>query len=64
MSWSRMALTREAWSVASPWWMRRPGCLRSSGGSLLGLRRKAVTVWFFDRQAARAAEPTRPVGWC
>ena len=36
--------------------------MRSSGGNLLWLRRKAVTVWFLDRQAARTAEPTRPGG--
>jgi len=31
-------------------------------GSLEGVRRKAVTVCFLLRHAARAAEPTRPGG--
>lgn len=57
---SRIASTREECEVASPWVMRRRGWLRSSGGSLEGLRRKAVTRCCLLRHAARAAEPTRP----
>lgn len=57
---SLIASTREACEVASPWVMRRRGWLRSSGGSLAGLRRKAVTWCCLLRHAARAAEPTRP----
>ena len=57
---SLMASTRVAWDVASPWTMLTRGWLRSSGGSLDGLRRNAVTWCCLLRHAARAAEPTRP----
>ena len=57
---SLIASTREECEVASPWITRTRGWLRSSGGSLEGVRRKAVTRCCLLRHAARAAEPTRP----